>query len=519
MFESGAFASAAADFFMFGGTAPFTIGAATGVAPFALTGGVVGGAIGKKLSEDKIDYYKQNKERMGIVEGEIEKTTKEIAQLEQEMAGLNESSTKLEKKYSMLKYENKIMKYSRLLDTLQKNGKIYDLVVDIDDLIVYGPEFHSALQRRIDLVKDDSSKTEEEIALEVEALGSVLARSKSETDLALRKQIDRQAQEPGSSFLPDLRENIRAAAQEIADAEGRDLTKEDFTTAAGKVDPAASLQSVSNTKPGKGVADSDPSLRNKRRIYYFYYGDLVDTALRLNPNWEAQVYTQMEQDQNAIILGPGYAEVEEGTVTTFNVADVPIPLDLYQEFFYKNIIEKDIDQYNVNQFLKDTMNQLVAVFLNQKCSGESVLSPVTVQSSVVNYGMTREAAYKLRTEGRQYKQGQGDYDKFVDLDFNTVCPVRVYKADAMRRVEFADPSANPKVEREYNNRILLLDQTAAAFNNLSSSAAFLNSIATWSYTCFHLETSSFKRTLNGNIEEDAKKRNSSSLYRQGQGSG
>ncbi len=257
---------------------------------------------------------------------------------------------------------------------------------------------------------------------------------------------------------------------------------------------------MSAKKPKPGTADSDPSLRGKKRIYFFYYGDLLDTALRLNPEWKAQVYTQMESDQNGIIIGPASAAVgdRDGRVVlgNFNIADVPIPVDLYQEFFQKNIINKDIDQYNANSFIKDTLYQLVAVFLNQKCTGESVEHPVSVNVNQLSVGLPEYGANKSATFSElimaRAKQVGRDYPKFAKLDFETICPIRIRKAEELTRYSSVHPERVPNVNPSYNNRFFLDERTIANMHLLRTRAKQVSSELIWNYSMYSLELSSFR---------------------------
>lgn len=458
------------------------------------------------------EYQASNAERTKLsrkveqLNNRYENIVSEINKIKQKIEGENAEKTSLEKEYGLLNSENKVLKYSRILDKLNQDGKVYNIVVNLANLILYGPEFRAALARKIDILKNDASKSDLEKALEQTALETTISLAKNFKNETVRKQIAEQSQ-GGGSFIPRLRNLIKDKAQEIA-GEGNEVSKEQYGEAAAFITADSSrwigksgaLDGVSATKPKPGTADSDPSLKGKKRIYFFYYGDLLDTALRLNPDWKAQVYTQMESDQNGVIIGPASAAVgdREGRVVlaNFNIADVPIPIDLYQEFFNKNIVNKDIDQYNANSFIKDTLYQLVAVFLNQKCTGESVEYPVSVNVNqlavgIPEYGANDSATFSELIFDRS-KKLSGDYGKFAKLDFETTCPIRIRKAEELTRYSSIHPERVPKVHPSYNNRFFLDERTISNMHILRTQAKRVSSELIWNYNMYSLELSSFR---------------------------
>ena len=381
----------------------------------------------------------------------------------------------------------------------------------LTELVLYGPEFRASLKRKIDIINNRTVETEEqerENQLEIATLRRVSSMSRQERNVVVAQQISEQSQGGGSSFLSNLQDAIREKAEAIAAEESRDPTEEDYKIASSDTNAIEYLESVDSTKPKAGVADSDSSLRQKKRIYYFYYGDLLDAAMRLSPDWQGQVYTQMEYDRNGIIMGPAMCESGDGEskkLLSFNVADVPIPVELYQEFFQKNIINKDIDQYNVSHFIKDTMYQLVAVFLNQKCTGESVRYPASVQTNTMAVGIPDLApgGVVALSSAREKRSGVGDYDKYKNLDFSTNCPLRLRPSVDLSRLVSAHEERRPKVDPAYNNRFYLDRGTVKRLEYLRTQAKKSSSEEIWNYSMYSLEVKARKSLFKGNPVEDA----------------
>ncbi len=99
---------------------------------------------------------------------------------------------------------------------------------------------------------------------------------------------------------------------------------------------------------------------------------------------------QMKQDKIKTIMGPVNIPVGNNTVYNTTISDIPITLEAFQQYFYKNIISRDVDQYFVINFLRDVTNKLVAPAINQRCFGRSQKHPTSIKTNVME---TREELF------------------------------------------------------------------------------------------------------------------------------
>jgi len=93
----------------------------------------------------ELEYIEPDQSEIKKLDKTYEQKEKEINELKQKLAGLNDEKTDLEKEYTALTSENKILKYSRILDKMNQEGKIYNVVLKLTELILYGPEFRASL--------------------------------------------------------------------------------------------------------------------------------------------------------------------------------------------------------------------------------------------------------------------------------------------------------------------------------------------------------------------------------------
>jgi len=457
--------------------------------------GALAAGFNEVFFQDEISHFLENEEAMEKLEPKLQKKLNEIKVLGEQKSESGDLIEDLEKKFSVLKRENKVLKYSRILHKMYENKKIHNVVIELGDLIVYGPEFEASLQRKLEIIQEDESKTDEEKAEYEAAVQSIIYSTQNETKTTIKRELSKQTLQPESNLLDKVAAAIKEKATEIAKNEAGDgaiVDEDDYKKAVGELNIADLLEPTSNAKPKAGTADSDASLRNKKRIYYFYFGDLLDTALTLNPDSDGNVYNQMEYDKNGIIMGPAYVELQSRTIYPINIADIPIPIDLYQDFFYKNIVERDLDNYNLNQFVKDALNQLVAVALNQKCAGISTPSPVSVQASIINLSSNYNQAWITAFENRAVAEG-GGLDNYRNFQLSTNCPLR----NLLRAGRY------PHSAKQATNRVVL-DATAiyeiAQLRTLASKAR-ANDI--WNYFAYYLEPEGFKRHMSGDFRADA----------------
>lgn len=117
------------------------------------------------------------------------------------------------------------------------------------------------------------------------------------------------------------------------------VSKEDVSESAG-----AAAQKAKDT-----AVDAD-----KGRIHYLYLGDILDTACTvMKSNYTAEL------DNMRILLGPVVINHPRGERFHINLADLPIPYEDFQNFFFERVVRRQLASYPLKQFLRDILQRLV----------------------------------------------------------------------------------------------------------------------------------------------------------------
>lgn len=132
-------------------------------------------------------------------------------------------------------------------------------------------------------------------------------------------------------------------------------------------DPLKSLQGIS---PGKDVIST--SRGNVTNLPFFFLGDLLEVAahMALNAEYfkqgELTSLTPDEANRIKIILGP-YEFFDGSQNRLINLADVPISVRAFTDFWYKNVVSSRREQYLLLHFVRDVIEHLVIKAIGAEC--------------------------------------------------------------------------------------------------------------------------------------------------------
>ena len=109
------------------------------------------------------------------------------------------------------------------------------------------------------------------------------------------------------------------------------------------------------TKVEKADIDSilkkfgDGEYSGEREIKYFYFGDLIEAIMVKNP----EIFERMKARKFAFLLdNVAYQFIKGDRISVFNIAKLPIALSFYNQWFTKNIIEKEKKIESLMSFMK-----------------------------------------------------------------------------------------------------------------------------------------------------------------------
>jgi hypothetical protein len=106
-------------------------------------------------------------------------------------------------------------------------------------------------------------------------------------------------------------------------------------------------------------------------IHYFFLGDLIDIAtdkafelLAADEDKERAAFNQGRSENIKIILGSigiNSLSHEAGKIGSdiVNIADIPVSLELYRDFWARRVTKAKLEEYPLNKFIKDTLKDFV----------------------------------------------------------------------------------------------------------------------------------------------------------------
>jgi hypothetical protein len=314
--------------------------------------------------------------------------------------------------------QNRVEKYSQMLDRLFDFGKVRKVVIPKDALLIYGQTFQDELNSYVqELVEAGTS------VLEVQRLLTFISTRRGNISVDIADQITNSTPIIASA-VPALTTALDDLAKQIAVARGgagTAVTVEDILNANRQFDPREFVEAFVSATPVSSnvfegsLADSSQPHREHKVIYYFYLGDLIEQALAINfttqkffddtlalcfGNFE---YSQITPTLSTTAAHAGSASPYEMLETnhTMNIADFPITLEMFMRFFKENISNKSLDVYPVSNFLRDAMQRLVMPSLNSECFGNAIDDPKTVKTVSFELPETKRKSAKAATAWRR----------------------------------------------------------------------------------------------------------------------
>ena len=281
-----------------------------------------------------------NQAKKELKDAEASQDDGEIEMAQSQINKVKDEGKKLEEEQKEAGEDNKIFVYQRLMQALYDSGKIFLLDLDEDQVNSYLDEIdpmQRALSIRESLLGDDSSVEEESGILDDigDALGSAVDAVSdffSGEEEEAKQSSGPTATDPQKADVSDLKKQVEGA------------------------DTVADLQESLGENKSTAPKDAD-----KVRINYMYYGDLLNVVFGvLSKNPEAASLRPM--------LGPiAFNDPKSGQSIIASLADVPISLNKFLEWFNKNVIAQGRQEYLLEDFVRDTIKDLIHAALGEGC--------------------------------------------------------------------------------------------------------------------------------------------------------
>lgn len=269
--------------------------------------------------------------------------------------------------------------YGRMLRTLGTKGLIYNMTMSGEQLLAWQKDRESydvlteaqmvALQSEI---TPEKAKANPHAARR--ATDKLVANQRNQTILSASKkrfgnillkkniEISQQKREWTSTGPRPIEGTVDGYGGEILEAQKEAVEAKDVEKKQGKMTELEELNRNKELEEG-----------DDRTIYWFYYGDLLDTAVEIlaanSRDLDIDLWNKNSLgSQIKILLGDiDYLDPETGTIKKVNIARVPISLNTYSEWWTNKVIKPLKETYVFKAFLRDSITSLVKHALTNRC--------------------------------------------------------------------------------------------------------------------------------------------------------
>tara|TARA_A100001391_G_C5081996_1_gene280182 strand:- start:3424 stop:6390 length:2967 start_codon:yes stop_codon:yes gene_type:complete len=255
---------------------------------------------------------------------------------------------KIQEINNRLVFQNKVAKYNLILEYLFENQKVFETTLETKSLVLFSKEYDQAVEtyvKNMVNIQNQSSgqgpkqNLQDTLESAQEKIAEIQASTAKEVSMDSKKSEIR----TDTTLNDAVKKLAELSKQKKDDAESGSLSENEEIKAIVESRLAGSVNLF--PKAGKDYS-----------IYYVYLGDVIDVALKYSG-----VSEKMRDSKMGVILGSVNMPDPQNPNSTIsvNLADIPISLKFLLKFFKKNVVEKDINKYDVTKFLQDIATQLM----------------------------------------------------------------------------------------------------------------------------------------------------------------
>ena len=261
---------------------------------------------------------------------------------------------------------------SRITCDLNEDKKIYNLEIKKKDLTKY---FNDRDSISAGLA---SEKMVEEAKRRIALLGN------SQKDMELKSKLKSIARKHTASRSVRSTLFTKFAEEHFRDKKGstfqsgqqkiRNKMKK-FDKAKLKEAALAENENISSTEYRRYVKHTlNPGSETGKKthvLFWLYYGDLLDAVLEVIDDKKAglDLFRGGENEDGVFKIVLGNIEYLDGVTnkpSIINIAKVPISLDLWEDFWFKYVVQKGSMNYYLKDFLKDSLSFLIPAALTNR---------------------------------------------------------------------------------------------------------------------------------------------------------
>ena len=257
-----------------------------------------------------------------------------------------------EMKVLQLKSEDKQDRYSRIIDSLRNRGRLFFILSDRENVENFTNEERNVLEA----LKEKKELTQKEIEIAAIAKKAVGRRQKG---IGIFKIPSKDTSKTGiGNFSHDVIAPTNELKKDkfvgISYGNMRKQSHDEITELTDKVLHKLVAQRMKEF--------GRPTIK----VNYFYFGDLIDTVLDI-----ARSQTKKDFNNFEFLLGPiAFHDPRTKAYEIYNLADIPISLNLFLAWYTKNVIKVQADRYLLYKFIRDIIDQIIIPALGENCHVE-----------------------------------------------------------------------------------------------------------------------------------------------------
>lgn len=271
-------------------------------------------------------------------------------------------------------FQNKVGKYQKIMSNILRNKRIFSVEIPRDQLMMYSPEYSKAY-------KAVGGKDVSDKVLKAEVAAKKLEAAKN-TSFNETTNQNLNGQEVGTK--------INDAAKDMIVNEANKDPKFRLSAEQEKQAFANGLQKYLDK-----AFNADANKGESVLVHFFSFGTLMDACLQLYG-----IDNKMVEDKIGIVLGNvSYLDIKDPATLlqsmseteimasleqkSINIADLPISVEYFSQFFAATIIDKGMERLPLFGFLKAVINQLLIPALNRAIGGFTTLNPIKINTANV----------------------------------------------------------------------------------------------------------------------------------------
>lgn len=265
-------------------------------------------------------------------------------QLKQEKAKETPDDDEIEElleKINIIEQADRKAKYDSVLAGLFDDGRIYQIEVRYEDLLIKDLSVLNEQERR-EYFASRSGTDEATLTAEANVVNA----------------LNSAEGENGEELAEDAENSLAKSYQKFTKKAKKDKTARISFMYLGDIINNILQQIAKNNASPNGILNMNVFLGNIEFLNILKAFSLSDEQLKSVTSCRNQASFDALQQNEATQI---YENI--------NLSEIPISLDLFQSWFIKNVVKKDRTKYYFTQFMKDVVSQLVSNSLSGKCYG------------------------------------------------------------------------------------------------------------------------------------------------------